>query len=81
MLNELGISIPMLRAHRIDYRYLHYYFKSAPPWTKKKEEFIFRIMDLIKTEFPGHTKPLEMLSDYLELIREYRDRQEKKAHA
>ncbi len=63
----------MLNAYGIDYKVFHYYLNEARPWTSKKEEFIRKIIEVVKQEYPGLHEVIEELEEYLEAIKRFKN--------
>ena len=63
----------MLRAHGIDYKIFHYYLNRSQPWTSGKEEFVRKIINVVKEEYPGLREIIEELEEYLDVIGKFKN--------
>ncbi len=65
----------LLKAHGIDHRIFHYYFRGGgPAWSRKKEELAEKLLEIIETDYPALHEVREELEKYLSAIRKFRNR-------
>lgn len=70
----MGLHKELLDAYGLDWRSFYYYFNESLPWSQKKEEFVKKIIEVIRSEYPGLHEVVEELESYLQLIRKFRER-------
>lgn len=68
----VGLNRELLRAYGIDYKIFHYYLNRSQPWTSGKEEFVRKIINVVKEEYPGLQEIIEELEEYLYVIRKFK---------
>jgi len=72
LFHEYNFSKPILRALKIDFRLLHYYFTKAPMHSPYKEKFIEELIEKIEKFFPHYRELLEELRSFLSLLKSLR---------
>jgi len=73
----VGLHKSLLEAHGIDHRIFHYYLGRGPVWSPRKEELIGKIIEVVRTEYPGLGNVIGELENYRNALKELAQKKQK----